>query len=105
MSYSHLSIIERGQLETLHGLGWTAREIGQKLGRHHSTIARELKRGQRAERYEAGAAHDAYQGRRSSSAPLGKFSAGLATELQEKLEQTWSPEQIAEKRRNVLPLT
>jgi len=100
MSYSHLSIIERGQLETLHRLGWTARAIGQGLGRHHSTIARELKRGQMAERYDAGTAHNAYQERRASSVPVGKFSAELATELQEKLEQTWSPEQIAEKRRS-----
>lgn len=42
MSYSQLSIIERGQLETLNELGWTTREIGRKLKRHHSTIAREL---------------------------------------------------------------
>lgn len=34
MNYSHLSIIERGQLEMLYGLGWTARAIGLKLGRH-----------------------------------------------------------------------
>lgn len=45
MSYSHLSIIERGQLETLHRLGWSCRAIGLELGRHPSTIARELKRG------------------------------------------------------------
>ncbi|WNC12312.1 helix-turn-helix domain-containing protein [Brevibacillus brevis] len=33
MSYSHLSIMERGQLETLHRLGWSTRAIGQHLGR------------------------------------------------------------------------
>lgn len=100
MSYSLLSIIERGQLETLHGLGWSARTIGQELGRHHSTIAREIKRGQVAEPYKAKAAQAVYHRRRASSVPAGKFSAELATELQEKLEQTWSPEQIAAKRRS-----
>jgi len=30
--------------------------------------------------------------------PAGKFTPELAAELQEKLEQTWSPEQIAERR-------
>lgn len=32
--------------------------------------------------------------------PTGKLTPKLARELTEKLEQTWSPEQIAEKRRN-----
>lgn len=41
MSYTHCSIIERSQLEILYRLEWTNREIGEKLGRHHSAIARE----------------------------------------------------------------
>ncbi|PWV93824.1 IS30 family transposase [Paenibacillus cellulosilyticus] len=99
MSYSHLSIIERGQLETLNELGWTTREIGLKLKRHHSTIARELQRGQSNDHYEAEVAHEAYEQRRASCVPTGKFTPELAEEVQEKLKLTWSPEQIAEKRR------
>lgn len=99
MSYSHLSIIERGQLETLHRLGWSTRAIGQQLGRHHSSIARELHRGQMNLCYEAASAQEAYQQRRASSISAGKFTPELSQELQEKLELTWSPEQIAEKRR------
>ena len=99
MSYSHLSIIERGQIEALHRLGWSTRKIGKQLGRHHSTIARELGRGQVNACYEAASAQDAYQERRASCVPAGKFTPELAAELQEKLEQTWSPEQIAERRR------
>ncbi|MFE9279596.1 helix-turn-helix domain-containing protein [Paenibacillus glucanolyticus] len=45
MSYSHLSTIDRGQLEALHRLGWSCRKIGRELGRHPSTTAREPKRG------------------------------------------------------------
>jgi len=100
MSYSHLSIIERGQLETLHRLGWSTRDIGQQLNRHHSTIAREIQRGQSTQRYEAVPAQEAYQQQRASCVPTGKLTSELATELTERLEQTWSPEQIAEKRRN-----
>lgn len=100
MSYSHLSIIERGQLETLNELGWTTRAIARKLKRHHSTIARELQRGQTNDHYEAEVAQEAYEQRRTSCVPTGKFTPELADELQEKLEQTWSPEQIAEKRRS-----
>lgn len=99
MSYSHLSIIERGQIEALHRLGWSTREIGRQLGRHHSTIARELCRGQVNAYYEAAPAQDAYQERRAACVPSGKFTPELAAKLQEKLEQTWSPEQIAERRR------
>ncbi|MGG4340447.1 helix-turn-helix domain-containing protein [Paenibacillus lautus] len=45
MNYSHLSIIERGQLEALHRLEWTVRKIGLELKRHPSTVVRQLKRG------------------------------------------------------------
>lgn len=99
MSYSHLSIIERSKLETLLRLGWSTREIGRELGRHHSTIAREIERGRSGQTYEAQSAQQVYRCRRASSAPVGKFTPELANELTEKLIQTWSPEQIAEKRR------
>lgn len=99
MSYSHLSIIERGQLETLLQLGWSARAISRQLGRHHATISREIKRSCSEESYQSLPAQKAYQQRRAASTPIGKFTSELADELQDKLKQTWSPEQIAEKRR------
>lgn len=40
MSYQHLSINE---LALLHRLGWSTRAIGKAIGRHHATVARELK--------------------------------------------------------------
>lgn len=100
MSYSHLSIIERGQLETLYQLGWSARAISRQLNRHHATISREIKRSCFHEKYEALPAQQAYHQRRTSCVPAGKFTATLAEEVQEKLQETWSPEQIAEKRRS-----
>lgn len=99
MSYSLLSIIERGQLEALHRLGWSIRKIGHELGCHPPTIARELKRGSEVRGYFAQSAQVAYYERRASSVPVGKYTPELANELTEKLIQTWSPEQIAEKRR------
>lgn len=99
MSYSHLSIIERGQLETLHRLGWSCRKIGRELGRHPSTIAREVVRGSQKEEYATLPDQQAYQERRASSVPSGKYNADLAEQLNQKLLETWSPEQIAEKRR------
>ncbi|SEP34677.1 helix-turn-helix domain-containing protein [Paenibacillus sp. OK076] len=44
MSYSHLSIIERSKLEILHRQGKSARAIAEELGRHHTTICREISR-------------------------------------------------------------
>lgn len=49
--------------------------------------------------YFAQSAQDAYYERRASSVPADKYTPELANELTEKLIQTWSPEQIAEKRR------
>lgn len=99
MSYSHLSIIERGQLETLHRLGWSDRKIGRHLKRHHSTISRELKRGKREESYTTQTAQASYEERRAFSISKGKYTSDLAEEIEGKLHQTWSPEQIAEKAR------
>ncbi|SDT49406.1 transposase, IS30 family [Paenibacillaceae bacterium GAS479] len=99
MSYSHLSIIERGQLETLHRLGWSTRAIASQLGRHHSTISREIRRGCMEKDYQAGTAQQAYQERRALSVPVGKYSSELAEELSQKLAQTWSPEQISARRK------
>nr|WP_221626872.1 helix-turn-helix domain-containing protein [Cohnella lubricantis] len=81
-------------------MGWSTRAIGQQLGRHHSSIARELHRGQMNSSHEGAPAQEAYQQRRAFSVPPGKYTPELAKELQEKLEKTWSPEQIAERRRS-----
>ncbi|MBE7681617.1 helix-turn-helix domain-containing protein [Paenibacillus sp. P13VS] len=44
MSYAHLSIIKRSKLEILHRQGKSSRAIAKELGRHLSTICRELGR-------------------------------------------------------------
>jgi IS30 family transposase len=99
MGYTHLSITERSQLEILLRLGWSNRTIGKELGRHHSTIARERLRGGADGAYTTEHAQSAYIERRKSCRSSGRFTSGLALEIEEKLLQTWSPEQIAEERR------
>ncbi|MBN3523017.1 helix-turn-helix domain-containing protein [Paenibacillus apiarius] len=61
MSYSHFSTTERVQLELLHAQGWSTRVIAQELGRHHSSIARELKRNQDVNMYKADKAQMSYE--------------------------------------------
>jgi IS30 family transposase len=97
MSYSHLSIIERSKLEILHQQGWSARAIARKIGRHHATVSREIHRHSEDGVYRANTSEQAYQQRRKAVAPVGKWTEELAKEVEEKLQQTWSPEQISER--------
>lgn len=97
MSYSHLSINERSKLEILHKQGQSSRTIAKDLGRHPSTICRELDRVVASHPYQAEQAQNAYEERRKVSVSPGKCSDALAASLEEKLEATWSPEQITER--------
>ncbi|MCW3793777.1 IS30 family transposase [Paenibacillus sp. LS1] len=97
MSYTHLSIIERSKLEILHQQGKSSRVIAKELGRHHSTICRELERMVSSQSYQAEHAQSAYRERRKASVSRGKWSEALGASFAEKLEATWSPEQITER--------
>ncbi|MES5955690.1 IS30 family transposase [Bacillus fungorum] len=58
MSYFHFTTFERGQLESLYKLGYSTRKIGSILKRHHSSIARELKRNSKENKvYDSEQAH------------------------------------------------
>lgn len=95
MSYTHLTTFERGKLEALHQAGYSTRAIAKELGRHHSTIARELVRSTQQEAmYESESAQLRYEQRRLACRPKGKWTPQLAEKIQEKLRLTWSPEQI-----------
>lgn len=93
MSYAHLSTFERGKIDVLFQQGLSTRAIATLLGRHHSTIARERKRN--AIQYQAIEAQQAYQQRRQASRPKGKYQQELCSCIEQRLLETWSPEQIA----------
>ena len=44
MSYIHLTIEKRSQMEVLRKEGYSVRRIASLIGVHHSTVARELNR-------------------------------------------------------------
>ena len=94
MSYKHLTTFERSRIELLHQQGFSARQIGKILGRHHSTISRELNRNTE-ENYCAENAHQKYISRRNNSKPHGKYSCDLAQSIDNALYNIWSPEQIS----------
>lgn len=99
MSYTHLSIIERSKLEILHQQGKSTSGIAKELGRHHATIGRELRRNVVEHTYCAQNSQESYVQHRKASVPGGKWSLELVSRIEEKLQVTWSPEQIVERLR------
>ncbi len=71
----------------------STREIATLMERHHSTIARELKRN--SNDYYAMAADEAASQRRTKPSTRTKLSAKPITIIEKKLQETWSPEQIS----------
>ena len=98
-SYHHLSPEERASIMIQHSQGATLSSIARLLGRHRSTISRELSR-QAHRPYSATRAANRYRhARRRCGRPI-KLQAGtrLSERVVSMLEyRQWSPEQIAEK--------
>ena len=74
----------------------SARGIAELLGRHHSTIAREINRNGGAADYRALAAQERYESFKvRPKEPKLVASSRLHDAVNEGLEQKWSPEQIS----------
>jgi len=91
MSYTHLTIIERAKIEILREEGLSIREIARKLKREPSTISRELKR---HTDYKAEQAQARYRTNKTNCGAKLKLTPTLKEAVQEKLGETWSPEQV-----------
>ncbi len=94
MNYKHLNIFERSKLEVLNSLGYSTRKIAKELNRHHSTIARELKRIPTSS-YKAELAEKNYRQRQQLPKYIGKQTVNLILNIENALSKTWSPAQIA----------
>ena len=94
MSYKHLNTFERTRIEILSKMGYSTRQIAQQLNRHHSTIARELKRNTQ-ETYQAELADELAGKRRLVCCCPEKKSEEVIQTIQHYLKLTWSPEQIS----------
>ena len=95
--YPQITAAERYTLGTLRRLGYTAAAIARILGRHRSTIGREVRRN--ATRYDGGyrpQLADGYaRSRRSRSRRNQRFSAADWAQVHVRLRENWSPEQVA----------
>lgn len=108
----HLSLAERERIEELQDAGWSQVEIARDLGRAASTISREVRRvshhlkqpDKRQLKYRARPAQaDAdRQARRPKPAKLATDLV-LRREVQDRLKQNHSPEQIARRLRVDFP--
>lgn len=98
-SNRYLSLLERQRIAALREKGLSVREIGRTLERSASTVSRELRRNTSAHDrsgYEPVLAHQ--RARERGARPGGSrlsTNRELRHEVQDKLLEEWSPEQIA----------
>jgi transposase, IS30 family len=97
MTYHQLTSGERYMLAALRRQGLNKSQIARALGRHRSTVCREVRRNStRADgRYRASTAQERTNGRRSRSRRNRRFSAEDFARVDELLCRQWSPEQVA----------
>ena len=103
MSYNHLTIEERSCIYQFLNLGMSIRNIATALRRSPSTISREIKRNSSDMKYPGGEykkyypvqANKKYISRRHECHRKSKFSKETLEYVTEKINNHWSPEQIA----------
>jgi len=97
MTYRQITFAERYTLGALRRQGLTPAAIARALGRHRSTIGREVRRNRKVcdGGYRPQLADWYARGRRWRSRRNGRFSAADLGLVRSLLGQQWSPEQIA----------
>ena len=95
--YKHLSREERYQIYSLRLAKQTISEIARLLGRHRSTISRELGRGRGLRGYRAEQACSKASERAKKSRNARRVDAKVWADVSFYLGLQWSPEQIASK--------
>src|SRR5580693_5223514 len=94
---THLALVEREEISRGIAAGLTARTIAGRIGRPSSTVSREIVRNGGRDAYRALAA-DASAFQRARRPKLSKLAANthLAGLVAAKLDDDWSPQQIAQ---------
>lgn len=96
MAYRQLSIEERYEIAALRKQGCSSAAIAATLGRHPSTIAREVKRNATPYdgAYRPNVAVEMTNGRRRRSRRNTRYGPAHYEEVEARLREEWSPEQI-----------
>ena len=95
MTYTHLSQTERYQIQALMKAGQTQTEIARILGRHKSTISREVARGSGRRGYRPRQAQNLSDERSQCSRNAAHVDEQILIQVRSLLGLQWSPEQIA----------
>ena len=96
MNQNHTTILERESILKFSTLGYSNAEIGRQLDRDKSTIGREIKRNTVDGEYSPFKAQLAYQERKKNCGAKNILKESiLLIDIQKKLENSWTPEQIA----------
>ena len=97
MTYCQLTSGERYMLAALRKQGLNQSQVASALGRHRSTISRELQRNRSRSdgRYRAFTAQERTNGRRSRSRRNLRFTPEDFDRVDELLRRQWSPEQVS----------
>jgi len=99
-SYEQLNKLEREYIAVRRRQGATQAKIARELGRHGSTIGREVRRNRNARGYyySIHAHHLALERRRKIRKPKKLSSRPLRRSVERALQMYWSPEQIEGRR-------
>lgn len=96
MTYCHLTMSERSQIQLLLSMGASIRCIAILLERAPSTISREVRRNKGLRGYREVQAHSKAARRRyEASAVPRKLDATLTKQITELIQLDWSPEQVS----------
>lgn len=95
MTYTHLTQDERYQIAILAKAGHSKSEIARLMDRHKSCIGREIKRNSGERGYRPKQAQAFSQARRRACENGPRIAAQTWAEVETRLAETWSPEQIS----------
>jgi len=104
MKYAHFSKSDRLELSILLNRGYSHREIGKSLRKHHSSISREIKDNSVKGRYDPAKAHIKATVKRAKSKYQGmkiREHTELESYVISGIQNYWSPEQIAGRIKNI----
>ena len=94
MGYKHLAVDERYQIHAMMKAGFSKAEIARELGRHSSTIGREMSRNTGLRGYRPKQAHRLAQERCSAHVHC-RIKPITWERVEQLLREDWSPEQVS----------
>jgi IS30 family transposase len=96
MAYQQLTLEERTMIYAFCKVEYSITEIADELGRHKSTISRELTRNTGWRGYRPKQADEINRERRQTAHKAVKWTPEIEDEITMLLKEKWSPEQISE---------